>query len=179
MNEFVSSPRVHLLLTSASPAVNDTKRTLGFIYDELWPKALIQFYLQSLGLGITQTLSLLHVGMSNKQHVMFLLLLLLASTFMIVREGFQGHMGWHPNPNHRSLSPAMMNNAGSRSGTRGQHWGMSPDYWNDWFDQPIFYRARCGAGCVKLGKGRWGCQYPAPGPGNCEIASDCAGCELL
>ena len=39
------------------------------------------------------------------------------------------------------------------------------NYWN-----------ACKNGCINLGNGEWGCQYPGNGPNDCTFATDCYGC---
>ena len=39
------------------------------------------------------------------------------------------------------------------------------NYWNS-----------CKNGCINLGNGEWGCQYPGNGPNDCTFATDCYGC---
>lgn len=76
---------------------------------------------------------------------------------------------------------------GRRGGRRGfrrfprRWWGghrrayvyPSPFVWYNpwrWFSPP------CKTGCVSIGNGRWGCQYPGPRYEDCVFESDCIGC---
>ena len=57
-----------------------------------------------------------------------------------------------------------------RPHNRWNSWGIN-DYYIPWF-----WRGSCKDGCVALGNGRWGCQYPGYGVNDCMFANDCDWC---
>ena len=45
-----------------------------------------------------------------------------------------------------------------------------------WYYPRYWFFGSCKNGCINLGKGRWGCQYPGEGESMCRFAEDCYGC---
>lgn len=78
---------------------------------------------------------------------------------------------------------------GSRRRWVGPHRGYSygrrhlPRYdswWSDWWYYPtatVPLTYGCKSGCVNLGNGEWGCQFPGDGITQCQFAVDCEACD--
>ena len=83
--------------------------------------------------------------------------------------GGRGHAYWH---RRRWAGPH-----------RGYSYGYGPSYYNWW---PFYTTAAvatvpleygCKSGCVNLGNGEWGCQFPGDGITQCQFSADCEACD--
>ena len=75
-----------------------------------------------------------------------------------------------------------------RRGRRGRHRRFPRRWWGGhrrayiypspfvWYNPWRWFSAPCKTGCVSIGNGRWGCQYPGPRYEDCVFESDCIGC---
>lgn len=85
-----------------------------------------------------------------------------------------------------SQDEPMLEGYGGRTGRRwygghkGHHWhgGHSGRRWYNWSYPVIlnYIGNICKNGCVSLGNGEWGCQYPGYGINDCQFADDCYNC---
>ena len=69
---------------------------------------------------------------------------------------------------------------GGRHGFRRFHRGHRRAYVYPssfvWYNPWRWFNPPCKTGCVSVGNGRWGCQYPGPRYEDCVFESDCIGC---
>ena len=93
--------------------------------------------------------------------------------------GGNAHRYWHRRRNRHWAGP-----------NRGYSYGPRRHYfYDDWWPfysnyyvptatvatVPLTYG--CKSGCVNLGNGEWGCQYPGDGITQCQFAVDCEACD--
>ena len=94
---------------------------------------------------------------------LLLLLLIIISTFPLDLEEFRGHRHRHSRRTGRSWW--------------GPRWGYRyrpPRI--IWYNPAYWFSGACKTGCSNIGRGRWGCTHPGPGPNDCWFASDCNWC---